>query len=64
MLSGQRLDVLPVTTHMGPLQIVVPERHLARIASILIGLRGGGHGNGLRAMICRSAGSYGSHFVG
>lgn len=61
MLSGKRLDVLPVTTHVGPLQIIVPERHLARIASIFIGLCGCGHRNRLRAMICRSAGGYGSH---
>lgn len=46
---------------MGPLQVIVSERHLAGIASIFVGLSGSGHGDGLRAMIYRSAWGYGSH---
>lgn len=46
---------------MGPLQVIVSEGHLAGIASIFVGMRGSGHGDGLRAMIPRSVWGNGGH---
>lgn len=60
-ISGERLDLLPISSHVGPLQVIVSEGHLAGVASIFVGMSGSGHGNGLRAMIPRSVWGDGSH---
>lgn len=60
-ISSERLDLLPISSHVGPLQVIVSEGHLAGVASIFVGMSGSGHGNGLRAMIPRSVWGDGSH---
>lgn len=57
------MSLLPVSSHVGPLQFAVPERHLAGVARILVELGRSGNRNGLWPRRSRSTRGYSGHAV-